>query len=1501
MRISINRSSDMEFNLTHPQKRIWYTEKIHTNSAIHNIGGCLQLKGKINIELLEQAIHTVIENNEGMRLRFSERLGEPYQYVSEYRQSKIDFIDFSICDQPLIASEDWVQEVFKKKFQLENSDLYYIAIYKICENEYGLLFNIHHIISDGWSTKLIQTQVCNIYTHLLEGKEAGNVEKYSYIDYIKKEKEYFHSDRFLKNKAFWNSKFNDLPEAFLYKSISNTEARRKSFQLDHQMSRDIWRFTQEHRASLNTFFIAIMMIYYYKVLDQEDIVLGTPVLNRTDKMDKNTIGMYTSTVPVRMKINPKITIKELLKEVLLELKHCLLHQKYPYDLLISDLELNKKGYDSLFKVCVNYYNTQYIKEAGGVAAEVKEYNSGNQSNSIQLVVNEWQEDYINLSFDYKISDYREEEITNMYAHIQNIINQFLDNENMTIADVRLYSEKEFHEKIYVANTTKTSYPEYKTIHQLFEEQVEKSPNQVALISDVKTLTYRELNERANQLASFLKEQGVTKDKIVAIKANHSLELVVAILAVLKAGGAYLPIEPNYPIKRINFMLQDSGAIILLTDDELHHDLAFQGTVFNLHQEHIYAGSKTNVECDQTSKDLAYIIYTSGSTGKPKGVMIEHRNLVHYIWWANKTYVKEKEIFALYSSISFDLTVTSIFTPLISGNQIAIYYDDGKEFILHKILRENKATIVKLTPAHLTLIKDMDNHHSSVKKMIVGGDNLKVAVAREVVESFNGGLEIYNEYGPTEATVGCMIYKYDVYKDRDSSVPIGLAIDNTQIYILDKHLKPIATGLQGELYISGDGLARGYLNQAELTNERFIQNPFIPDMKMYKTGDITKYLSDGSISYIGRSDHQVKVRGYRIELGEIEKHLLEHPFIQNVYVKDRENRTSNKLLYAYYVSEHSFSNSELKNWLSKYVPDYMVPNIFIRLDEIPLTINGKVNMALLPVEVDSDKTTTSASSIQETELVIIMQEILGISEISMDDNFYQLGGDSIKAIQIASKLKNIDIDINVKDILSKESIGEIAATMSVKTERTIVAQGAYEGVIQKTPIVEWFFAQEFKEMNHFNQSIFLSCKNNIDEKHIQTAVEKLIEHHDILRMTYDQNMGGLYYKNDFSANAHKIDYFDLSNLPSKDQYKQITELGYQVKASLNLSTGPLFKAAIFNLGEAGQILLFTAHHLVVDGVSWRILIEDFSTIILQLQDEKEIVLPLKTNSFADWSTELHEYSNQILQTEIDYWKELLVKDAYFPAECNLGTDDITSASVVQGELDEQVLHEFTQKINDIYGLSLHEGLIIALLFTIHQVTGQAEIMIELEGHGREMNHEEIDVSRTVGWFTSMYPAYFTIQNEGIDYRIKHFKEQLRNIPNKGFHYGILQYLKKEFTSETQKGVRFNYLGNFNNSLNSDLFQLSPIDCGVNIGYDNHLTALLDMTAMIVNQNFRVEITYSKNRYHKETMQGFLNNYMENIKEIVRFCADKNEKEFTPSDFNFNISQDDLDSLFDIGEE
>ncbi|SLK22665.1 MULTISPECIES: non-ribosomal peptide synthetase [unclassified Paenibacillus] len=1481
----------MVMNLTHPQKRIWYIEKIHTNSPLHNIGGCLHIKGRLSTDLFMLAIQNVIRSHEGMHLRFAEESGEPYQYVNEDNQYNIDFMDFSNYEEPKGVMENWAQEQFDKPFELENKVLYYIVIYKISESEYGLLLKIHHIISDGWSTAIIQQQICDQYANLLEGKKQLPAIYYSYVDYIDKEKKYFQSKRFLKNKAYWHEKFSDMPEFFLYKGITSLEAKRQSFIISQEMSVKINNFIVDHRTSLNTFFITVMLIYLHKVLNQEDIVLGTPVMNRTDKEDKQTVGMYTSTVPVRMNINPDWTINELFKAVILELKQSYIHQKYPYDLLITDLGLNKKGYDSLFKICVNYYNTQYFEHVAGFPAEVREYHGQNQSYSMQLIVNEWTNKEIKLNFDYKINEYAEEEIHIMYESMHHILNQIVIDPTRLIKDIHLCSEEEFHKRIYALNSTKASYPHDKAVHQIFEEQVEKTPDHVALHFEGKTISYRELNDKANQLALLLEKQGVTKEKIIAIRASHSFELIIAILGVLKAGGAYLPIEPTYPIERINFMLTDSEAILLLTNDDLPSGLEFQGRILDLRYEEIYTVNSRNVDRGSSANDLVYMIYTSGSTGNPKGVMIEHQNLINYIWWANKTYAGENEIFALYSSISFDLTVTSIFAPLIAGNQISIYADDGGEFILDKVMKENQATIIKLTPAHLTLIKDMDNRNSSVKKMIVGGDNLKVTIAKEVVDSFGGVIEIYNEYGPTEATVGCMTYKYDVEKDSRGSVPIGVAIDNTQIYLLNKYFGPIPTGLPGEIYISGDGVARGYLNRHELTERIFIDNPFRPGEKMYKTGDIARYLPDGNIEYIGRNDNQVKLRGYRIELGEIEKFLLDYKPINDVVV-----RVKGKLLYAYYVSEKALNVGELKIWLLKHLPTYMIPNKFVFLEQLPLTVNGKVNFNLLGIEDDNVKEIISYRSHEEKELIHAMEEILGVKDISMNDDFYQIGGDSIKAIQIASKLKNSNIDITVKDILSKGYIEEIAAAMTVRENVNPVDQDRCTGVVEMTPIMEWFLAQDFKEANHYNQSILLSCKKAVNSDYVRKCIDHLIEHHDMLRLNYNEDQNEWYYRNDFSNDVSRVEYFDLSNEADCFREKKIKDLGYQIKSSFDLKIGPLLKGCIFNLGEEEQLILLTAHHLVVDGISWRILIEDFVILLEQFQQGDRASLPLKTNSFSDWSNHLHTYSQGISEMEMGYWREVQMKDAYFPVEFEQGPDDISSSVMVKAELDKQLLDEFSQKIYDIYGLTLHEGLIVALLLTLKPIMQQDLIVIDLEGHGRETIHEELDVSRTVGWFTSIYPAYFNVQDLGLDVQLKTLKEQLKKIPNKGFHFGILQFINQTIPNDTSKRVRFNYLGDFDSAFNNSFLRPSYMDCGLNSGNSNHLTALIDIVAMVVNQKFHIEITFSKNRFYSETMQGFLNNYIEKIKEIARFCAKKNNKEFTPSDFKLDISQDELDDLF-----
>ncbi|WP_270344351.1 amino acid adenylation domain-containing protein, partial [Bacillus mobilis] len=968
-----------------------------------------------------------------------------------------------------------------------------------------------------------------------------------------------------------------------------------------------------------------------------------------------------------------------------------------------------------------------------------------------------------------------------------IVNQILTNKEITVKDIKLLCKEEINHKVYSLNATSNESPS-KTISELFENQVIKTPNEIALEFDGEILTYQELNKKSNQLASYLKEMGVKRESIVGIMASHSIELVIAILGVIKAGGAYLPIDPDYPVERINFMLEDSGSTMLLTNFVVGNNFEYSGNVINICDIDLNSYSKENIEKVNNINDLVYIIYTSGSTGQPKGVMIKHSGLTNYVWWASKKYLRDaKEVMALYSSIAFDLTVTSIFTPLISGNKIVIYENNESEYVLFKILRENKVTVLKLTPAHLSLIKDVDNSKTNIKRLIIGGEDLKRSLAEKVYKSFNMNLEIYNEYGPTETAVGCMVYKYNE-DEKGGSVPIGFPIDNTQIYILDSHLDIVPSGISGELFIGGKGVARGYLNREDLTEERFIQNPYKKDQKIYRTGDIARYLDNDVVEYIGRKDNQVKIRGHRIEVGEIEKYLLENEAINDAIVAVKEDNRGNKILNAYIVTKEVLVDTEIKDWLLKFLPKYMIPINFIFMEQLPLTSNGKVNYALLPNPLPTKKEFVKHNSAVEKKLVESMEEILGIEKISLNDNFFQLGGDSIKAIQVSSMLKNIGLDISVKDILTQERISEIAATIGVIGSDKIISQDHHYGVIEPTPITEWFFNEKFHNENLYNQYVVLEFEGaTLDSNKVSVAVNKLVQHHDALRINYDKESKKIYYNQEHLNKEFSVKFLDLSDC---NVAENISVLLNQANVEFNIENSLLFNVTMMKLDNNRQGLLFTAHHLIVDGISWRIILNDFITILKQLESNEHINLFLKTHSFKEWAEQINYYRKENYTEEVNYWNSILEKRVMYPVDTYDGEDTVKTSQVLSAKLSEYYTTELINNMNKIYNIELNELLVISLVLTISRQTGNNEVMIELERHGREAINEFIDVSRTVGWFTSMYPTYFKIDHKNLEDNIKSLKEQIRSVPNKGFNYSILKYLNKELIKSNNKYIRFN---------------------------------------------------------------------------------------------------------------
>lgn len=1487
------------YELTHPQKRIWNIDKIHLNAPLHNIGGCLNIGNNINIHKMKKVLNLIIKKNDGLRLRFTENDGKPVQYIYEFRDEDIDFLDFAYSNDPEKEFENWSENLFRKNFILENNQLYYFAIYKISEKKYGVLLKIHHIISDGWSINLIQRQICEIYRNMVKGYEdANSYECFSYIDFIKDEEEYFESKRFIKNKEFWKEKFDKLSIDFLYNTSNSLEGKRQIYSVNSDLSKRIKIFSSDNKCSLNTFFILILLIYLNKNTNKKDIVIGTPVYNRASSKQKNTLGMFTSTVPFRFKLDTKSDVKSLIKLVNKELKYCFINQKYPYDLLVKDLELSKLGYDSLFKMCVNYYNSKYSSDIDGINVDIKEHYSGNQSYSLQLTVQEWKEESITLNFDYKIKEYSDKQVKTMYRILINIIEQILYDETTIVDNIMLLNEKERNYKLYSLNLTDNYYPQ-KTVCKLFEEQAVKAPDRIALEFKGEKLTYEQLNQKANQLAHYLIEIGINRKSTVAIMETHSIELMISILATLKTGAAYLPIDPNYPYERMIYMLKDSKSNIVLTNFEIHEEDKLEIPFINVKDIDLNTYEKNKLAYKSELNDLAYIIYTSGSTGKPKGVLIEHKGLTNYIWWANKMYLKDKdEVMALYSSISFDLTVTSIFIPLVSGNKIVIYDNEDNEFILYKILKENKVTVLKLTPSHLMLLKDMCNKNSKIKRLIVGGEDLKVVLAKDTYDSFGRNIEIFNEYGPTETVVGCMIYKYDNDLDNGLSVPIGYPADNVQIYVLDNELNPVPTGFLGEIYISGDGVARGYLNREDLTEERFIKNPFIEGKRMYKTGDTAKYLENGVIEYVGRADNQVKIRGHRIELDEIEKHLLESEYVKDAVVVLKNNLSNNlsnnKMLNAYVVRKKEVTDVDLKKWLLKSLPIYMIPNNFIFMNKLPLTLNGKLNYALLPEPKTHTGELAKLTTPIEKELIRAMEDVLGIENISLNDNYYQLGGDSIKAIQISSKLRDIGFELKGKDILACNSIGETAALIQENKINIVVSQEKEEGIIEKTPIIEWFFNQNFKNKNLYNQYILLEYNGKLNKKDVKTAVDKLVEYHDGLRVNYDKKNNKLYYNNKHLDNTLATQYFDFSK--HDEQNLNIQELICESNKKFNIENSILFNVDLIDLSDKRQALLFTAHHLIVDGISWRIIINDFLTIIKQISDGIGLKLAMKTNSFKDWSNALLDYSKKDFSGEKKYWQNILDKDINFPVDYNRGKDVESSSNTLIIELDEESLNRLKMHMNEVYSIDLNETLIIGLVLTIIELTKENEVIIEIERHGREAINDNIDISRTIGWFTSMYPAYFNIEHKNSNSNIKVLKEQLRRIPNNGFNYSIINFLNNELKYKRNKYVRFNYLGDYDNLIKTESLKLLNIEFELNSDKDNVLTALIDITAVEINKKLRISVKYSKNRFKDRTVEKFIETYIRTIELFIEQCSNKEYKEFTPSDFEAaEISQEDLDSL------
>jgi amino acid adenylation domain-containing protein/non-ribosomal peptide synthase protein (TIGR01720 family) len=1495
--ININEKNHTLFPLTNPQKRIWYNEKIFSETSIHNIIGFARVKGIIDFELIEKALNIFIANNPGLRLKILEIDNEVFQHVDDIKTVQIEHFDFSGCENHEEMLEKYIERLSKEAFNILDSELYRFYTFKISESETGVMAKFHHIICDGWSAELFTRQVFQIYSALLENKEHNVHRTYSYTDYICNEVKYLSTELSKRDRDFWMKKFEKLPEFLYQKQTGGIEGSRVTYRMNEETTAKIRSFG----CSLNTFITALVSVYFYRYTENTELAFGIPILNRSGVAQKNTFGMFTSTMPLRIDVEEETSFKDFLNYISKEMMSCFFHQKYPYNLLVKDLNLANKDVDGLFNISINCYNTTFDYKAGDFDVDFTDYYSGYQFYNLQVIAREWGNgNEIEISFDYKKDLYTKADIEGIYDCFLNIVDYVYGKSEARLKNIMLATDEKMDNILYRFNDTNESYPLNKTIIRLFEEQVLKTPANIALTFRDEKLSYERLNELSNSLAWTLIKRGISRDNIVGIMVTHSIEMFIAILGILKAGGAYLPIDPMYPKDRVTYMLKDSGASLLVTDSVDNSGFEdIETNIINIKDMGEYSKKYENPPLRSNPDSLAYLIYTSGSTGKPKGTMIEHKGLVNYICWAKNTYVKASDdVFAVYSSLAFDLTVTSVFVPLISGILAAIYRDDEKEYVLHRILQDNRATIVKLTPSHLSLIQYSDNRSSSVRRFIVGGEDLKASLSEKIYSSFGGNIEIYNEYGPTETVVGCMIHKYRYGVDKDGSVPIGIPTGNVMIYILDKNLKPVVPGQTGEMFISGSGVARGYMNKPDITQKVFLDNPFVKGLRMYKTGDLAFLNKEGLIVYKGRVDFQVKIKGFRIELEEIESVLSNYQGINQAVVIDIKDEILGICLCAYVISEGPVDLGGIKKHLYDNLPEYMVPAHIIAVDKIPLTPNGKVDRNKLP---KPEKVNTEESVLPESELEIVIARvfkgILNIESIGINDSFYGCGGDSIKAIQASSKLNELGIGVSAGDIIKHKTIKKIIENLEpTQYNKLQYEQGVIEGEFELTPIAGWFMEQGFKNPHHYNQSVLLSCKADLNLNILQEAFEAIINHHDGLRINYNFQNKGFFYNNKHKGLKFVIQSFDIG--ASADYREDMKAIGLKLKSQFDISKDLMIKAAVIFRNEE-KLLLITAHHLVMDAVSWQILIEQLFKVYNSMIAGSKPILAEKTASMAYWREFLSSYSKELQKNKVlvEYWKSQ--RTGVFRL-CNDFSDSYGAAGGIKKEtasLGKELTHFLMKDSNAVYNTNALDLLTAALYSCLRKFSGSRTVEIEMEGHGRNIDH--IDLARTVGWFTAIYPVRLELESEDTGNAIMGIKEILRKVPDAGLSYGILRYVANVLDNKfTRPEVRFNYLGELGKSNESADYILISEDTGNESSKANHTTAKMEINCMVIDGDLNVEILYGSNEFKSETIRNVLNLFLDELRNIVCIVSGQDDVHFTPSDFEIaELTFDDLDALFE----
>lgn len=1477
--------------LSPAQRGLWVLDHYLEGNALYSANEAMWLRGPLRVGALRSAVDALVEYHESLRTVFT-GTPEPVQRVRPAQPGCLRILGLAgeTGDERREHALALARTEVTTSFDLRNGPLFRPLLIQVTEEEHLFVMNMHHIVTDGRSFDILGQDLAELYAAQVQGVRAElPARPLRYRDVAKWQTGRLDSERVRGQLDHWCRLLDgvaplDLPTDRPRPPRQSHRGGAVSAVITPETADRVRKLAHAQGVTVFATLLSAFQVLLHRYSGQQDFAVGTMLSGRDqdgrEELDR-IVGLFATTVALPAHFTDRPRFTDLLARNQKNTTAALGNQDVTFDQIVEALaparDLSRNPvFQALYQHMEADENTWRMP---GLSVETADLESSMAKVDLSLFTTDQGDRGITVDLGFATDLFDTCTAQRMVGHFAQLVNSVTIDPRCRADQLDILQPEESDLITKGWNDTAADYPADRCLHELFEEQVALAPDAAAVTTPTGVVTYAELNSRANQLAHHLRELGAGPEVFVGVCMRHSVEMFVALLGILKSGAAYVPLDPDHPAERLTYVLGDTAAPVVVTHRAARCSVpAGPARVVCMDDDRAEIATRPRHDPDRTAlpDNLVYAIYTSGSTGRPKGVLITHRGLDNYLVWAVDGYgLGGRSGAPMLGSIAFDLSVPNFFLPLIGGRDVTLLPEDRSLEALADLLRQpGDFSLLKITPAHLDVLRarfESPDHSSdrvtSVRTFVVGADEVKP----ETVNAWRRiapGARLINEYGPTETVVGCSVYEIPEQGPPPGTVPIGRPIANTQMYVLDDHLRPVPPGVVGELYIGGDGVARGYLGRPGLTAEKFLPDPHsaAPGARFYRTGDRARFLPDGNLEFLGRFDHQVKIRGYRIELGEVEAALLRHPAVAEAVVAAREDEPGRRRLVAYTVLTGSDwpGAADLIGFLRESLPEYMVPATVLFLDQLPLSNGGKVDRRLLPAPA-ADRSQaggpfTPPREGMQRRLAAVWADALGLDRVGADDNFFDLGGDSLLVLKVVSRAHAAGIGLLPRQLFEHQTVAELAEAVEAAGPARPRAAGP-AGDAGFTPLQRWLLESSVDRATYVATEIV-----ELDWTPPAAELEKLLHHlvarHEALRLRLAEDGPGAPHRL-WTADREEavlLREADVSDLPDEDVSSVTRHMAGELVADTDLVRGPLLRAALLHRGAAASRLVLAVHHMGIDAVSWGVVMDDLAAGWRQLRDGGTVRSDPGSASLSEWTRGLAELAASAdVRKELEFWREQ--GSAARTSGCSgPGPDTYRVADTLVGSLPADRTAELATAARRAGG-RLADHLLAALALAVADVSGQDTVLVEVNGHGRDHPNLALDPSRTVGWLACRYPLSLRVRDTasaGSGARAA-VVSQAAGVPAGGIGYGLLRFLspdpaiREELTAQPRPLIGFNHLGQYRTSDQGADGWMWLTDAPDPAGADDEREHPLELVTAVVDGELRLSWTYSADRYEESTVQ------------------------------------------------